>query len=170
MSGLSQAAPPEGFGAEDGAGAWESARPARARYASFPRRFAAYALDNLFIAVLTFFMTAVAIRAAGGSPVSDMESAARMFWLVYGFYTAASAGYFTILIGGGGQTAGKWLLDVKVVREDGSAVSHGRAFVRMIGYYISGFFIYVGFLIALIDSRGQTLHDKIARTVVVEMD
>ncbi|MGK7345483.1 MAG: RDD family protein [Candidatus Nitrospinota bacterium M3_3B_026] len=167
-----QAAPPEDSGRQSPPLPPEKPRaaPPSARYASFPRRFAAYALDNLFIAVLTFFMTALAAKTAGGSPVSDMESAARMFWMVYGFYTAASAGYFTILIGGGGQTAGKRLLNIKVVRLDGSGVSYGRAFVRMIGYYISAIFIYIGFLIALIDPRSQTLHDKIAQTVVVEMD
>lgn len=139
------------------------------RYASFFSRLIAYFLDNLLIFVLMF--SAIAIAAPdGASSLFNVEDTGLLVWMIYGFYTLASAGYFTILTGGGGQTVGKWLMGVKVISQDGAPVSYGGAFIRFAGYYISGFFLYIGFLIALIDARGQTFHDKIAKTVVVEIE
>jgi uncharacterized RDD family membrane protein YckC len=66
-----------------------------------------------------------------------------------------------------GQTLGDILLGVRVVRADGGRVSLGRAMWRMVGAYISGFALFIGFLWALFDRRKQGWHDKLAGTVVV---
>ena len=139
------------------------------RYASFVVRFVAYALDNLLIFAVTFLVFAITLRLTGKEHLDSVEAITCMIWLVYGFYTLASIGYFTILVGGGGQTVGKWLFGIKVTLADGGNVSYGRAFLRCFGYYVSALFLYIGFLIALIDPRSQTFHDKITGTVVVEI-
>lgn len=91
-----------------------------------------------------------------------------LFWLAFWFYNIVFIGYFTLSQGLSGQTFGKYLLGIQVVMADGAPISIGRALARTIGYYISGLFLYAGFIISLFDKRRQTFHDKIAGTVVVE--
>lgn len=147
-------------------------QPIRGRkYASFIARFFAYFLDNLFISAVTFAMASLAIShnqvdVAALGP----HRLARLALLAWALQTAVSLCYFTIMIGGSGRTFGKAILGVEVVMPDGGRVGYGRALVRAIGYYISAFFLYFGFLIALLDRRSQSLHDKMAGTVVVEID
>ena len=57
---------------------------------------------------------------------------------------------------------------MRVVRErHGGPIGFGTAILRLIGYVISGFVLYLGFIWILIDSRHQGFHDKIANTVVI---
>lgn len=66
-----------------------------------------------------------------------------------------------------GQTIGDMLFGVRVVRTDGNRVSFARAVVRIIGAYLSGFTLFLGFLWAIWDDQHQGWHDKLAGTVVV---
>ena len=49
---------------------------------------------------------------------------------------------------------------------DGS-ITFGVAFLRLIGYLVSGAMFYLGFLWIAVDPRKQGWHDKIAGTVVI---
>lgn len=66
-----------------------------------------------------------------------------------------------------GQTIGGLLVGVRVVRADGRRLSFGRAALRMLGSYLSGLLLFVGFLWSLIDRQRQGWHDKLAGSVVV---
>lgn len=66
-----------------------------------------------------------------------------------------------------GQTPGKKAMHIKVVRTDGQPLTIGTAIVRYIGYWISSFIFYLGFLWILWDPQKQGWHDKIASTLVV---
>lgn len=79
-----------------------------------------------------------------------------------------SSTYFVFLHGYGGKTAGKTLLGIKLINSEGEGVGLWDAFVRWIGYYISGVFLFAGFLWFLVDSECQTWHDKLADTYVVK--
>jgi uncharacterized RDD family membrane protein YckC len=79
-----------------------------------------------------------------------------------------SSTYFVFLHGYGGKTAGKMFLGIKLINNEGEGVGLWEAFVRWIGYYISGVFLFAGFLWFLVDSECQTWHDKIAGTYVVK--
>jgi uncharacterized RDD family membrane protein YckC len=68
-----------------------------------------------------------------------------------------------------GQTPGKMLLNIKVIRTDGSNISLGYAILRYLGYLISGFVLGLGFLWIAFDARKQGWHDKIADTYVVKL-
>ena len=46
-------------------------------------------------------------------------------------------------------------------------MTFGLAFLRWVGYILSGIFLYLGFLWIAWDGRKQGWHDKIAGTVVV---
>ncbi len=67
-----------------------------------------------------------------------------------------------------GQTPGKMLMRIQVVRVDGGPVRDVDAIVRYIGYYLNTAFFMIGWLIAAIDSNRQGLHDRIAGTCVVK--
>ncbi len=66
-----------------------------------------------------------------------------------------------------GQTVGGLLVGVRVVRADGHRLSFGRAFLRMLGSYLSGLALFLGFLWALFDRRRRGWHDRLAGSVVV---
>ena len=66
-----------------------------------------------------------------------------------------------------GQTVGGLLVGVRVVRADGHRLSFGRAVLRMVGSYLSGLAVFIGFLWALFDRRRQGWHDKLAGSVIV---
>lgn len=67
-----------------------------------------------------------------------------------------------------GQTPGKQLMNLRVVKEDGSALTDTDAILRFIGYYINSAVIMIGWIWAFFDEKGQGWHDKIAKTLVVK--
>jgi len=138
-------------------------------YASFIRRFLAYLVDNTIIAIYTLTI-AKAGMSYYGLDILDLDTDRLgmfvvMIWLLQ---TIAFLAYFTTLTAIGG-TIGKRLAGIRVVVLGGGRISYGRSFVRCLGYYVSSIIVYLGFLLALVDSRRQALHDKMAGTVVVEI-
>lgn len=67
-----------------------------------------------------------------------------------------------------GQTPGKSLMGIRVIKTTGEPMTAGDAIVRYIGYYISGAFFALGYIWALFDSDNQGWHDKLASTYVVK--
>lgn len=76
--------------------------------------------------------------------------------------------YFWIFHSMNGQTIGKMIFQIRVVREDGTPIGYGRALFRFLAYFISILPFGAGFLWAFVDKKGQSLHDKLARTVVIK--
>jgi len=68
---------------------------------------------------------------------------------------------------GGGQTLGMRVLNLKVVRTDGSALTILQAFIRYIGLIISFFCLLIGVIWVAFDANKQGWHDKIASTYVI---
>ncbi len=77
--------------------------------------------------------------------------------------------YFTVFHGINGQTPGKMLLRLQVRTLSGDRITTGTAFLRWVGYLISGLFFALGFLWVAFDRKKQGWHDKIAMTVVICM-
>lgn len=67
-----------------------------------------------------------------------------------------------------GQTPGKMLLNIRVIKVDGSKIEDADAVLRYIGYLISYAVLLLGFIWALFDDNRQGWHDKIAKTYVVK--
>ncbi len=65
-----------------------------------------------------------------------------------------------------GQTPGKRLLGLRVVRTDGERVGFWSGVRRWLGYMVSSI-LFLGYLWILVDNRRQGFHDKIAGTMVV---
>ncbi len=83
------------------------------------------------------------------------------------FYAAMMIAYFTYFHGTTGRTPGKMLLGLQVLSADGTPISFGIAFLRAVGYLVSGALFNIGFIWVAFDKRKQGWHDKIAGTVVI---
>ena len=66
-----------------------------------------------------------------------------------------------------GQTPGKMLLDIRVVKVDGAPLTTKDAFLRYLGYALNGLALGLGWLWAFFDQDRQGWHDKLAKTYVV---
>lgn len=77
--------------------------------------------------------------------------------------------YYIILEGTVGQTVGKMLLGIQVVREGtGQAPGMGAATIRTLLRIIDGFFFYlVALIVVLVSGKNQRLGDMVANTLVV---
>lgn len=66
-----------------------------------------------------------------------------------------------------GQTPGKRIMNIRVIKTDGGPLSDADALLRVFGYYVGRWTLFLGYVWAAFDSRNQAWHDKIANTVVV---
>ena len=77
--------------------------------------------------------------------------------------------YFTYLEGSKGQTIGKMVTKIKVVREDGGMIDMNQAFTRNILRVIDGLLAYlIGAILIWRSEKKQRLGDRIAKTVVIK--
>jgi uncharacterized RDD family membrane protein YckC len=85
-------------------------------------------------------------------------------------YLGALAYWIVQLIkqGNTGQTVGKKVIGLKVVKEEtGQPIGGGMSVVRAIAHFADSFICYIGWLLPLWDSKRQTLADKIVGTLVI---
>jgi uncharacterized RDD family membrane protein YckC len=76
--------------------------------------------------------------------------------------------YNICYLGGQGQTLGKKVAGIKLIREDsGQPVGFGLAFGRAFMHFIDGLPLYLGFFAPLWEAKRQTWADKILNTVVI---
>ena len=68
---------------------------------------------------------------------------------------------------GGGRTWGMRVMGLRVVREDGSALSVTRAFIRCVGLLVSFVVLLIGVIWIAFDAKKQGWHDKFAGSLVV---
>ena len=64
-------------------------------------------------------------------------------------------------------TVGKRAMSIVVTGLDGGRISFARASARHFAKYISGFLLFIGFIMAAFTAKKQALHDMIAETFVV---
>ena len=76
--------------------------------------------------------------------------------------------YHTVLVGGCGQTLGKMLLGVAVVRRDGAPAGYGRALLRCVGGGLCLLTLGIGQLPALWSRERRGLADLVAGTRPIE--
>lgn len=133
--------------------------------AGFVTRLIAFLVDLLIVTAVGATLTLVAQfigRSFGMSP--------RMLRLLAELTALASflfmTGYAILLTVMGGQTIGKRIMGVRVVRLDGAQVELWPAARRFIGCILSIPFFW-GYLMVLVDNRRQAFQDKLAGTIVI---
>ena len=145
------------------------------RYAGFFSRAAAYALDRLItfgiasaiVIAIDYVLNILGIaRRLESLNEQQMLNAGLVILLSsLGIHFLVSIVYnigFWVM---SGQTPGKRVLGVRVMRADGTRLRLGNALRRQVGYWISSIF-FLGFLWILFDNKRQGIHDKLAGTIV----
>jgi uncharacterized RDD family membrane protein YckC len=137
--------------------------------AGIPLRFVAVALDT----VLVFLpLVVVAGLLSGGAYENHVSGQTNVGTDLSGrallFLTLLSFGYYIVCESATGATLGKRLVGIRVVGEDGEPVTFGAAVVRNLVRVVDAlFFYFVGFISAILSTRGQRLGDRAAHTIVV---
>ncbi len=111
------------------------------RFAGFWVRGVAFLLDLLLSQFLAAVMVVLAVVAIGigGALLRGMadELIPLTFLVSVVVGLLVNIFYYTVFVGRTGQTPGKKLLKLKVVRSDGGEMTYGRAFLRWVGYLIN---------------------------------
>ncbi|WP_214103720.1 RDD family protein [Acrocarpospora catenulata] len=131
------------------------------------RRLAAGVLDLIILGIITSPLTYDSWTAASQLTKYSQFTTSDYFWtLVVTFL------YFWLLHGyWHGQTLGKRLLGIRVVPETGGRIVPGQAAIRsavLSIVYLTCCLSFVDLVWILFDPRKQALHDKAARTLVVD--
>ena len=138
-----------------------SARPA-ARW-----RLLAAALTDAALGLALWALAAmwllVAVLPWRRHPV-DVLDLALLASMVLVLGVALHVTYHTVLIGGCGQTVGKMLLGVAVVRRNGGPAGYGRALLRVMGGGLCALTLGLGQLPVLFTSERRGLSDLVAGT------
>ncbi len=144
-----------------------------ADYASVGSRIVAILLDHLIlgifaaIIVLPLGLGAALFSLPARGPAGLMRGAVLaplgalnfLLWLLY----------FTYLESTSGQTLGKRIMGIKVVKESGEQLTPIDAFIRTILRIIDGFVFYLlGFMLVLVSEKKQRLGDMAVGSIVVK--
>lgn len=153
--------------AEDSASDIRSATAGEPCAAGFWIRAVAALFDSLVSSALQFGM---AFALGTITEISGSATLPLVQMLIMLFSTLAGIFYYVFFTGYSGQTPGKMLLRIRVVRLDNTQVSYGQAFIReTIGKFISGIVLGIGYLMAALRSDKRALHDLMADTKVVKI-
>ena len=124
------------------------------RYAGFWKRFFAAFIDGIIIGIPTYIITYL---------LSGMPILANLIGIVI------AVGYFVYFESGekmGG--IGKQALGLKVIDEATQGrITPVKALGRYFGRLLSAVILMIGYFMMLFNDKNQTLHDKLAGTVVV---
>ncbi len=138
--------------------------------ASFSRRLFAFALDFLAAFLLFLFILIYGTKLLAYLGVLHLESDLNLKFDLQHWYSILFVvvyfGLFTYW--GNGKTPGKWLMKIRVVSLTHEHISLWHAIERALGYGASALELGFGFLQYFIHPNKQTVHDRIAETIVIQ--
>lgn len=143
------------------------------RPAGFWLRLMAFLIDDLILFFIFIIFIIIGIIAVELMPGEIREIP---IWRLMGIILPAlfplacllGISYFSFFHLVWGQTIGKMILGVRVVRIDGHPLSISSAVIRAIAYFFSAFPLGLGFLWVGFASSKRSWHDHIAGTVVIK--
>lgn len=137
-------------------------------YAGFWERFGAAIIDGIILWVIGLVVGLVL-----NQPRQTYSTGTSFY--VYYFTTSNYISivlnwlYYALQESGPGQaTVGKRALGIKVTAMDGGRISFGQATGRYFGKILSTIILFIGYIMMVWDAKRQTLHDKLAGTLVVK--
>jgi uncharacterized RDD family membrane protein YckC len=141
------------------------------RHAGMVSRATAFVIDAVVIGV-TVLVVAALLQSVEGfftlygapallAPSRGMLAAATIAFSVV-FPVAYPVGFWAL----SGQTPGKALLGLRVMRTDGRRMTLSTALLRYLGYWLSALPLFLGFAWILVDDQRRGWHDWIAGTYV----
>jgi uncharacterized RDD family membrane protein YckC len=127
--------------------------PDQRRLAGFGVRLGAWLIDIILLSVVQAFVVAnVQVESGQG------------LGLLLGFV------YFGIFQGTNGQSLGKKLVGIRIVRLDGSPVTVDVGILRWLATILSGLILCIGYFMAAWSENHQALHDQMVSTIVIYVD
>ena len=146
------------------------------RLASIGKRWLAIIIDGFIVGIATVLLLIAggalapldaAMSGADGTAVSDAFSQFQSTTITVNLIVSAVYNV-VLMVSFNGQTLGKMMLRLRVVKKRGGRIKILDALLRNVfGYTVSQIFL-LGYLWALFDAEKQAWHDKMAGTVVVE--
>jgi uncharacterized RDD family membrane protein YckC len=136
-------------------------------------RLLAAILDGIIVAIMVYLPAFIAFAATGGlEQTGQVDPGALTLPFVVGVIGAIAWAWITILlVARYGQTMAKRLLEIRVVRSDGSQASLGRIFwLRNVVNGLLGIIPLYSLIdhLLIFGQRRQCIHDLIADTIVVK--
>jgi len=133
--------------------------------ATTQKRISSFVIDDLVISILF-----IAIFFEQLSTLTTTEDAmifvSSNFWLV----VFIKISYHTLFTWQNGKTLGKHVMKIRVVTiEEQYILSLPMALVRSVVRMLDETFFYIGFLPAFFSPTRQTLHDRVSRSIVVNV-
>ncbi|MCX7928471.1 MAG: RDD family protein [Patescibacteria group bacterium] len=142
-------------------------------YASLSLRFIAAILDALIIFVMVIFFLFpfyYALLYEASNYRSNNLSVLQNWNMAQNLSSLISVFYGVFLLRFKNATFGKQFVGLEVRSEDGAEITWFRVILReVVGKTISSLFFMIGFLWILFDKKNQGWHDKIAKTVVLQV-
>jgi uncharacterized RDD family membrane protein YckC len=130
-------------------------------------RLALAAITDALVGVIAWSLAAMwlmtAVLAFRRRPVDALDTLLLALAVVL-LGVALHVVYHTVLVGGCGQTLGKMLLGVAVVRRDGAPAGYGRALLRCLGGGLCVLTLGLGRLPMLVTRERRGLPDLMAGT------
>ena len=147
-------------------------------YAGFWVRFFAFLIDTLILVGIVWLYNGIWGLASGtgfwGEEIADpllpgaVAGSSSSFWALSSVILfLIVVAYFICFWGWRGQTPGKMVFRISIVRFDGARIGWRGAVIRFLGYIISILLFLTGFFWVAFDMRRQGFHDKIADTFVI---
>jgi uncharacterized RDD family membrane protein YckC len=143
----------------------------RALRGGFWLRSMAMAVDSLLLVLLLAifvvlgFLT-LTLGATGGREVPFLRQALIVLPVIFPLGLVLTLAYFTFFHGTWGQTIGKMIFGLQVVRTDGRPLTFSRALARALGYFLSALPFFLGFLWVGLSSDKRAWHDALTATMV----
>jgi len=142
--------------------------PQPSTLAGFVSRLTAFAIDCFLLTVASGLLTTMTYI------LFDVFGLQFFKWGRYALLTASiitasclSFLFLPMLWHMVGSSPGKAVVGLRIVRADGRRPSLLQATLRLLGYWISGIPLFLGFVWWLFDDDHQAWHDKLAGTFVV---
>lgn len=140
---------------------------------SFRQRLASFGIDLFCIAglqmtvgSLVLWLYRFACQQYGVSHDTDIELFLSQFYSAFFFI-----GYFTVSVGLFGNTVGKKVVGLKLIKEKtGEVLTMKDAYWRSMGYLMSSWTYMIGFILPLFREDKLALHDLLCGTRVVQQD
>lgn len=114
-------------------------------------RFVAIAIDGIILGFITGLLFGAGREIGGGIGLLATVAYNWFFWTRWN-----------------GQTPGKRMMGLRVIKADGTVISDIDAVIRAVGYYVSGLVMALGYVWALFDDQKRAWHDIFAGTLVVK--
>ena len=129
-------------------------------------RFISFLIDEFLITILFWIIFYDDLReiSQNSALISDFVKDK-----IY-YYYALMTMYQIFFIHKYGTTLGKMALKLEIIAENGEKISASQIWLRSFVRLISGNFLYLGFVLALITQKRQTLHEYFPKTIIIRRD